>query len=218
MALVKGICKNFGECDLADSKEIQEAEKSNFVCEECGKPLHPIDDCGGKKVTPGKNKKLIAGAAAAIIILGGGIAALMLGGGDEKGPVATTPPDTMVVQKVDTPAVETLKPEEATKEQETTPAPTKVEPKPEPPKTQQPTSYNLGWGRYEGPMSGGKPNGFGGTITVSSYYSIDLKKASGETVEVNSGDKIMNVKMDNGRLRQGEIHFADGTRRFISGL
>ena len=40
MALVKGICKNFGECDLADNKEIQEVDKTNFVCEECGKPLH----------------------------------------------------------------------------------------------------------------------------------------------------------------------------------
>lgn len=80
------------------------------------------------------------------------------------------------------------------------------------------TTYNLGWGRYDGPMAGGKPHGFGGTITVSGYHSIDLKKASGETVEVNRGDKIMNVKIENGRLRQGEIHFADGTRRFISGL
>ena len=43
MALVKGVCKNFGECDLADNKEVQEVDKTNFVCEECGKPLHPID-------------------------------------------------------------------------------------------------------------------------------------------------------------------------------
>ena len=47
MALVKGICKNFGECDLADNKEIQEVDKTNFVCEECGKPLHPVDGVGG---------------------------------------------------------------------------------------------------------------------------------------------------------------------------
>lgn len=80
------------------------------------------------------------------------------------------------------------------------------------------TTYDLGWGKYEGPMHGGKPNGFGGTIIVRSSYSIDLKKASGETVQVEPGDKIMSVKMENGRLRQGEIHFANGTRKYISGL
>jgi len=77
---------------------------------------------------------------------------------------------------------------------------------------------NLGYGTYDGPLSNGKAHGIGGEITVTSTYIIDLKKASGETVTVNRGDKIMNVKMENGRLRQGEIHFADGTRKYISGL
>ena len=77
---------------------------------------------------------------------------------------------------------------------------------------------NLGWGIYSGPMSGGKPHGFGGTITVTRSYTIDLKKASGETVQVNPGDKIVNVKMENEKLRQGEIHFSNGTRRYLSGL
>lgn len=79
--------------------------------------------------------------------------------------------------------------------------------------------YNLGWGTYSGPMSGGgKPHGFGGTITVKASHTIDLKKASGETVQVNPGDKIVSVKMENGQLRQGEIHFSNGTRRYLSGL
>lgn len=86
-----------------------------------------------------------------------------------------------------------------------------VKPKGDPP-------YSLGWGNYSGPMSGGKPHGFGGTITVTKSHTIDLKKASGETVQVNRGDKIMNVKMENGKLRQGEIHFSNGTRRYLSGL
>jgi len=74
MALVKGICKNFGECDLADNKEIQEVDKTNFVCEECGKPLHPVDgDGGGGGKTPGggPNMKLIGIIAAALVILAG---------------------------------------------------------------------------------------------------------------------------------------------------
>jgi len=74
MALVKGICKNFGECDLADNKEIQEVDKTNFVCEECGKPLHPVDgegSGGGKTPGGGPNMKLIGIIAAALVILAG---------------------------------------------------------------------------------------------------------------------------------------------------
>lgn len=81
MALVKGICKNYGECDLADNKEVQEVDKTNFVCEECGKPLHPADGSvtgtGGGK---GPNKKLIGIIAAAVLgigAVGGGIYAWM---------------------------------------------------------------------------------------------------------------------------------------------
>ena len=81
-----------------------------------------------------------------------------------------------------------------------------------------PKTYNLGWGTYNGPMSRGKPDGFGGEIVVKTSHTIDLKKASGETLRLNPGDKIVGVKMENGILRQGEVHFSDGTRRFLSGL
>ncbi|MBP3766824.1 MAG: hypothetical protein J6I31_00895 [Prevotella sp.] len=75
MALIKGICKNFGECDLADNKEIQEAEKANFVCEECGKPLHPIGK-NSESASSGKGgKKLIIATVAGLLAIGliGGI-------------------------------------------------------------------------------------------------------------------------------------------------
>lgn len=45
MAIVKGICKNIEMCEKAENKEIQEIEKSApFVCENCGKPLTPINN------------------------------------------------------------------------------------------------------------------------------------------------------------------------------
>lgn len=74
MAIVKGICKNFGECDLADNKEVQEVDKTNFVCEECGKPLHPIEGGGGKKKGSrgGSNGKLIGIITAILVVLAGG--------------------------------------------------------------------------------------------------------------------------------------------------
>lgn len=346
MALVKGICKNYGECDLADNKEIQEVDKTNFVCEECGKPLHPLE--GGKngsiKTTTGPNKVLIGiiSAIAICLLVGAGIGAYFLLGKanmptninlDKTTLTMTVGERDLIVPSVEPEGVKasfTFKANgnniqvtnggevTALKKGETTII-VKCEENPEirtickvvvNPKTNEGPegtditavsqlsidggdfslkegeskqlvvtvapekhdevlawssddeaiaivdasgkvtavkagsanikitanqsgvsavvkvtvtkkggySYSLGWGTYSGPMSGGKPNGFGGTIIVSRSYTIDLKKASGETVQVNAGDKITNVKMENGTLRQGEIHFANGTRRYLSGL
>lgn len=78
-----------------------------------------------------------------------------------------------------------------------------------------PGPLNLGYGIYEGPIKNGKANGIGGTIRFTRSYSIDLKKASGETVEVNSGDKLVNVKMENNRIIQGQLKRTDGSQRWI---
>lgn len=71
MAKIKGICKNFGECELADSHEIQEADKSNFVCEDCGGPLYAVDSSKKSSVGGKVNGKLIGIIAAALLLLGG---------------------------------------------------------------------------------------------------------------------------------------------------
>lgn len=71
MAKIKGICKNFGECELADSHEIQEADKSNFVCEDCGGPLYAVDSSKKSSVGGKVNGKLIGIIAAAVLLLGG---------------------------------------------------------------------------------------------------------------------------------------------------
>jgi ssDNA-binding Zn-finger/Zn-ribbon topoisomerase 1 len=71
MAKIKGICKNFEECDLADEKVIQEAEKSNYICEECGKPLYAVDTPKKNGIGGKVNGKLIGIIAAAVLLLGG---------------------------------------------------------------------------------------------------------------------------------------------------
>ena len=71
MAKIKGICKNYGECDLADEKVIQEAEKSNYICEECGKPLYAVDTPKKNGIGGKVNGKLIGIIAAAVLLLGG---------------------------------------------------------------------------------------------------------------------------------------------------
>ena len=79
-----------------------------------------------------------------------------------------------------------------------------------------PGKVDWGYAIYDGPRKNGKPNGMGGTVTFKRAYSIDLKKAPAEYVDVYKGDKIVNAKYIDGRLVQGEIHFTDGTRRWIN--
>jgi len=70
MALKKGVCKNFGNCNLADNNEIQEVDSSEFRCQECGKELYEYKE--PPKPFP---LKIILIIIAAIIIIGGGILA-----------------------------------------------------------------------------------------------------------------------------------------------
>lgn len=81
MAIKKGICKNYGECDIADTKPpvIQEADSTNFVCEECKMPLTEYKESTGPN---GGNKlKIILASIAGLAIAGGG-GAYFLSSGD----------------------------------------------------------------------------------------------------------------------------------------
>ena len=80
---------------------------------------------------------------------------------------------------------------------------------------EEPRKLNLGYGIYEGPMKSGKANGIGGTIRFVRTYTIDLKKASGESVDVYPGDMMINVKMENNHLIQGLLKRSDGSQRWI---
>lgn len=214
-------CMNFGACTKADQGTIIEIDALETIggtpdCPHCHQ--HTLEELIVKK----SNWKIIGGIIAAGFLLIGVGAALLFTGEEEKTGEEILVADTTSTLKVDSTKIEkkTVEEEPNNKktekaEEETTTTETIVKDKKP---VREPSYYDLGWGRYEGPYTNGIPDGFGGTITVRSSYNIDLKKASGETVEVRSGDKIMNVKMENGRLRQGEIHFSDGTRRFISGL
>ena len=79
MAKIKGICRN-EDCEMCD--QIQEAEKSNFKCEKCGKDLIPF---GNKTSEPGggPNKKLI-GIIAGFVVLLAIIGVIAFSGGSPK--------------------------------------------------------------------------------------------------------------------------------------
>ena len=79
----------------------------------------------------------------------------------------------------------------------------------------KPGKVDLGYGIYEGPRTNYQANGIGGTIRFTRPYSIDLKKASGETLDVNAGDKMINVKMENNRLIQGQLQRTDGSQKWV---
>jgi hypothetical protein len=69
---------------------------------------------------------------------------------------------------------------------------------------------------YNGPMQGGKPNGIGGKLTFKSNYSLDLKDGNGTKLDIKAGETIENTKFENGKLRQGELHRKDGTRKWFN--
>lgn len=76
---------------------------------------------------------------------------------------------------------------------------------------------NPPYGTYSGPRdASGRPHGVGGEVRITRSYSLDLKKSPAEHVQLNSGDKIVNTKYLNGQLKQGEIVFSDGRRKWIN--
>lgn len=212
MAKIKGICKNIDGCDLAAEKLEQEVEKSNFVCSECGKPLYRTDDSTGGSGGDDSGstlKKIIIGVVAVVAVGGGAYFGFFRGntdgnGGDSDTTVVSLEVDSLnTVNKVDSTSVEKSQPD-------------KEDDKPNP--TPDATKVNLSCAVYDGPISGGKPNGLGGTLTFNKSYTIDLKDGKGSTLSVGSGDKIVDTKFDNGVLKQGELHRKSGERKYFSGV
>lgn len=101
MAKVKGICRNE---DCIKLNEIQEVEKTEFTCPECGGPLIPFGGRGSDGGTFWKKhgKKVIIGAVIALLA-GAGVGVSMLSGGDGKAPnPGPEEVDTLITQPVDT--------------------------------------------------------------------------------------------------------------------
>lgn len=183
-------CTNYGICTEADKGTVfQETDleevDGKFVCPKCGQTLEEIE----KK--HGVNGKLIAIIAAVLVAAGGTVyLACFKGksnGGNDPGP--GVPPPVGTPQGGSGGGI--VKPP--------------VPPQPESP---LPTTYNFGWGIYEGPMKGGKPNGFGGEVKITKSYKIDLK--NGSYKQVTKGDRLVNTKFKEGKLVQGYIHHTNG--------
>ena len=214
MAKIKGVCHNYEGCDMASEKVVQEVEKSNFVCQECGKPLYPV------KPQPQPwwkkhQRELTLGAG--VLIIGGGITGGILAFSGDKEEPAKEP------AKVDTTQVDTTKVDSPVVVQ-----PPVVDPPVEGPQggvkqpgggggVKQPvsgdpapsTSKNLGYGKYEGAMKNGQPHGTG-----IIYYTTRHQVVPSKDIYAESGDYVTGSFRD-GMLMSGQLHRKDGNQEFV---
>lgn len=216
----KGVCEN-PDCDLCLSKTVQEVEPGeDFVCSECGTPLKEVK--GGKdnkaKKGTGGNNRLIYIIIAAVVVLGGIGTGWWLLRDKSDNPVVADPkpvvdPGSDTDTVVETPPEGPVGPDggEGTGNGQEGP----VTPPPIQPGIQ---TLTLTYGVYEGPVKNGKPDDMGGEFKVTKSMTLDLKDGYGSTVDLNPGDKIITTKFTDGKFRQGEIIFADGTHKYVSGL
>ena len=206
MAKIKGICRN-EDCEMCD--QIQEAEKSNFKCEKCGKDLIPF---GNKISDPkGPNTKLIgiiAGAVAVLAIIGGIIA---FSGGSEEKPVPAPVPE--VKENTDSikaaqeaaeqqrikDSLDAVAAAEAAKKLETE---KKSEPTTAPKPASTGGSKNLGYATFKGSW----PNDVNGRMVFKESHVIDSKDPKKRMAE--AGDYVIGEWSD-GHLVQGIWYGAD---------
>ena len=191
----QGVCLNVGGCSKAKNRELQEAEISEFICAECGKPLK---EKIGKKTGGGDPKKkiIIAIAAAAIAVIGAGTGiGLSLKNNQAEKPVSEPEVVTDTVFTDPQPADTTT----------------------EDPEPKEPKIINPEFGKYDGPRNAsGKAHGLGGSVNVTKTYSLDLKDGNHTVVQLNPGDVIANTKFIDGKLVQGQLKRTDGTQKYLS--
>lgn len=213
MAKIKGVCHNYEGCDMASEKVVQEVEKSNFVCQECGKPLYPVKQ-PPQPWWKKHQRELTLGAG--VLIIGGGITGGILAfSGDKEEPAKE--PEKVQTEQVDSTKVDSVVAQPQAEEPKAE-KPKAEEPKVDVPKAKQPaggnsaassTSKNLGYGKYEGAMKNGQPHGTG-TI----YYTTRHQVVPSKDIYAESGDYVTGSFRD-GKLVSGQLHRKDGNQEFV---
>ncbi|MCC8119236.1 MAG: hypothetical protein LIP09_10910 [Bacteroidales bacterium] len=207
-----GICTNKGKCHLADSRERQEIPLNKpFVCSnpECGKPL--------MKVAPPKpkGKGKVLWLIICIVVLAGAITWALIALLGHNGETVEQEPLNPGYQNTDSLTMVQPGPESGTADvsEETDSLTLVAEPEepaeeaveePAPATTSTTTtapakpSISVPFGTYSGPA-----NGLDGEIRVTRAYSLDLRNAAHETLELQPGDVITKTKFKNGELVGG---------------
>lgn len=199
-----GICLNDnGACSKAKSKEVQQiASRKDFVCEECQKPLR---ECPPPKSFWSKYGKLLIGAAGILVAAAIVVCILNMPSKSHEADAPAMLEDTP--EQVGSPETDVLNPadtlaQEPAPEQEPASAPAQ---KPEPVRS----SIQVPFGTYSGPA-----NGLDGEIKVTRKYTLDLRNAAHDTIELLPGDVITRTKFKDGELVGGYWKRGSESRSF----
>ena len=206
MAKIKGMCRN-EDCEMCD--QIQEAEKSNFKCEKCGKDLIPF---GNKSSEPsgGPNKKLIAIIAGVVVVLAIIAGVFAMSGGEEppkQDPVAVAPVDSDSIKTAKMAAEnqrlkDSLAAVEATNAEKKQETEKKADPTRSPKPAPTGGTKNLGYATFKGSW----PNDVNGRMIFKESHVIDSKDPKKR--EAEPGDYVIGEWAD-GHLVQGIWYGAD---------
>ncbi len=216
MAKIKGVCHNYDNCDMAADKVVQEVEKSNFVCEECGKPLYPVEDKGNVKNPNQKRMLTLIGLIGGGLIVVIGIACGIIFGvkssrnkAEQRRIAAIEQARLDSIAKVEADSLAAVKlaeeqaAEAARLEAEAAAAAEAVrlaEEQARQDKKQSATSGgSIDYGKWSGAWKNGKPHGTG-TMTYTKTRLIDSRDPQKRTAA--KGDYIIG-EFANGRLVQG---------------
>ena len=214
-----GICTNTsGKADGTPCSKCQNKEKQairstmDFVCEECKEPLTKIP-----APPPPTNIPLIVGAVVVVIGLAVGGYFFINGNKAKKAQVerAAFVADSLRKVAEAQRIADSLRVADSIRIADSIAAAQK-KPASSPSGQSSGTSNWNGVASYNGPMKGGQPNGIGGKLTFKSNYSLDLKDGKGTKLDIKAGETIENTKFENGKLRQGELHRKDGTRKWFN--
>lgn len=95
MGKIKCECHNYGECDIADNKEILEVESTEMECPECHKPLYPIEETTIPWYIKFKKQLMLGGGVVAALAI---VAGILLGTGVIGGKKEVLPPPPPLVE------------------------------------------------------------------------------------------------------------------------
>lgn len=229
MAIRKGKCRNYSQCSLAEKNIIQEiAESDDFVCRECGEPLHELPVRKKTNILPfvwGGLVLLIIGLAAWLfVILSNKTESHRPTVADTEPdeldtielsqPIVTIVRDTVVVRDTLLIGVETgnlITEEHPSSQPEAKEKPVVKERAKPASRPAAPASHSLGYGKWSGSWRNGQPHG-SGTLTYSRSQRIDSRDMKGRVAQ--PGEYIIG-EWDNGHLVQGRWFKNDGTKEAI---
>ena len=216
MAKIKGVCHNYDGCDKAAEKVVQEADKSNFVCEECGKPLYPVKNGGKKPAGDGRRIGiLIAIFGGAALVIGGIVYGIIFGVQKSR---ANAEAERIELARLDSiaaaaaeqarldsiAAVEAAAEAAAAAEQARLDSIAAAEEAAKAEKArlnaEAQKARRLDYGKWSGAWKNGQPNGTG-TMTYTKEHLIDSRDPKKRVAQ--PGDYIIG-EFSNGRLVQGK--------------